>query len=100
MSFYRNYFDACYDYQEERRQAREKYNKRMKDLDRHRGSRYFQEESEKAKGELDSTLTALRNKYTPRLNNILTSMREANRSRPMSAPTEDQERIVRMLQTK
>lgn len=100
MSYFKQFFESAYNFQEARIRARERYGNRMKDLERHRGSRYYQEQSDAAQAEYDGTLTALKREYGPKLDSILAGMREANHNRPMTAPSEEQERIIRMLGTK
>lgn len=94
------YYQNAKRFQDERRELSESYEKRMKDLDRFKGSKGYETEVEKLNKRYDDVLTALQDKYRPEFNVIFRGMVEAIGRRTVKAPTTDQVNLLNVLKMK
>lgn len=85
--------------QDTRHKARVDYLARLKELEPMKGSEYFREESRRARETMDAVLAGCKS-YQGEFRIILDDMRENASNRALTAPTEAQERICRMLAMK
>lgn len=72
----------------------------MTEIEPTKGSSFYDEEAQKARNEMDDTLSRLKEYAAEDLNIILEDMRKQNNRRPMQAPTDAQVNIIRMLKMK
>lgn len=87
-------------YQERRAAIVSSYDTRMKALERTKGSVYYTDECKKATAAKDEALTALKAEYWEYFNIAFKAMREANASRAMKPPTEEELRTLQLLKMK
>lgn len=100
MNLTRQFFDIALKFQNDRAAARDRYRTRMTEIEPTMGSNYYNEESHKARTEMEDTIARLREYCAEDLNIVLDDMRKANNRRPMQAPTDGQVNIIRMLKMK
>ena len=94
------YFARAKEFQDRRGAIMEAYEKRMESLKNHKGSKYYEEEAAKAQKARDAALDPLKKEYTKLFNEILDLMKEANGSRKMTPPTEEELRTIQMIKLK
>lgn len=99
MGSINRFFTIAKKVQDTRHKARLDYLGRLKELEPMRGSEYFREETRRAREAMDAVLAGCRS-YHGEFRVILDDMRENASNRALTAPSEDQERICRMLAMK
>ena len=92
--FYRN----AKKYQDDRARINENYEKQLESLKDKQGSKFFATESERLKKERDDGLTALKKDTGNTLLSVIDTMRRANAKRTTAAPTDEQLRLLKVLQ--
>ena len=85
--------------QDRRHNARMEYFDRMEELKPMAGSEYFKEESRRAREEMDTVVNGCKS-YRAEFQSIIDDMKFLADNRSLTAPTEEQERICRMLAMK
>lgn len=76
------------------------YNKAVSDLAEHEGSEYYNEQMEKAKQERVSRLSEARQSIGKDVTDCLKAMAEKAENVPLLPPTEEQLRLINLLQTR
>ena len=94
------FFKTVKKFQDGRNDINSTYEKRMKELERTKGSQYYVDESAKAQTERDNALKALKAECGESLNGTLEKMARTNRQRPMKAPTAEELNILQLLKLK
>lgn len=85
------------DYQNERQKIESWYRSKLKQLEAAKGSKYFEQETEKAAKEKEQALEELEAKTWPEVVEALKAMRERNGKRPLKAPTAEQLALLQAL---
>ena len=93
-------FNRAKDFQNKRKNVMDQYENRMKELERAKGSQYYNEESQKATEAKDKAIKALKAEYGDYFNTILKSMRESNSKRGLNPPTEEELRLIQLIKLK
>ena len=94
------FFKTVKKFQDGRNDINSTYEKRMKELERTKGSQYYVDESAKAQTARDNALKALKAECGESLNSTLERMARTNRQRPMKAPTAEELNILQLLKLK
>ena len=94
------FFRTVKKFQDGRNDINSTFEKRMKELERTKGSQYYTDESAKAQTERDNALKALKAECGESLNGTLERMARTNRQRPMKAPTAEELNILQLLKLK
>ena len=92
--FYRN----AKKYQDDRARINENYEKQLESLKDKQGSEFYATESERLKKERDDGLTALKKDTGNTLLSVIDTMRRANAKRTTAAPSDEQLRLLKVLQ--
>lgn len=90
-------YEDALNFQNERKEVTDAYEKTLADLEDKKGSRYYTDTLAKAKTTRDEALKALQTKYGEYMDSDLKKMQEANGKRGVVAPTEEELRIVNAL---
>lgn len=90
-------YNAMKRFTEVRAAAREAYIQTMKPYESAKGSSFYTEQQEKALKIRNDTVEAAKAECIKTVDNALSLMRRTNNNRPMTAPTEEQLRILQML---
>lgn len=99
MGSINRFFTIAKKVQDTRHKARSGYLDRMRELEPMKGSEYYKEEARRAKETMDAVLAGCKS-YHGEFRIILDDMRENASNRALTAPSEGQERICRMLAMK
>jgi hypothetical protein len=94
-------YTAMNNFRKEQIHNREVYMGKKKNLDRYKGSSGYADDLKKIQKERDDANAAARAKYKETVDNAISCMRNANRKRKCTAPTEEQLRLLtaaKMLQ--
>lgn len=91
------FYQAALRFQNERKEATDTYEKRMHELEAHRGSAYYNAEAKAAKDELADKLESLKGSARRQLAPVVEAMVKANNSRGMTAPTTEQLNVLAAL---
>ena len=94
------FFRTVKKFQDGRNDINSTFEKRMKELERTKGSQYYVDESARAQTERDNALKALKAECGESLNSTLERMARTNRQRPMKAPTAEELNILQLLKLK
>lgn len=94
------FFALAQSYQDKRHEALQAYRNRMQDIASTKGSKFYDEEATLARDTLENSLKTLREDAYPRLMNVIDDMALSNHDRPMTPPTDEQNRIINMLSVK
>ena len=94
------FFRTVKKFQDGRNDINSTFEKRMKELERTKGSQYYIDESARVQTERDNTLKALKAECGESLNSTLERMARTNRQRPMKAPTAEELNILQLLKLK
>ena len=94
------FFKTVKKFQDGRNDINSTYEKRMKELERTKGSQYYVDESAKAQTARDNALKALKAECGESLNDIISFMQRANKQRPMKAPSDEELRLLQLLKMK
>lgn len=94
------FFGLAQSYQDKRHEALQAYRNRMQDIASTKGSKFYDKEATLARDTLENSLKTLREDAYPRLMNVIDDMAMSNHDRPMTAPTDEQARIISMLKMK
>lgn len=94
------FFHYAKDFQDKRKAISAAYDKRVSDLERMRGSEYYNDELKKAKETKRTALDTLKSEYREHLYNCLSYMSKENGRRGMNPPTQEELRILQLLQMK
>lgn len=86
--------------QEERKTANDKYEKRMSEIERTKGSPFYTEESKKAVDTKNDELNTIYKKYFPAFQSLFNDMAMVNATRKMDAPTQEQLNLINALKMK
>ena len=92
--FYRN----AKKYQDDRARINENYEKQLESLKDKQGSEFYATESERLKKERDDGLMALKKDTGNTLLSVIDTMRRANAKRTTAAPSDEQLRLLKVLQ--
>ena len=92
------FFIKARDFQNKRKEIMETYETRAAQLEDAKGSKYFTDEMKKATDARDSALDALKSEYRESFRIALDGMSKANGSRGTTPPTEEQLRLLQLLQ--
>lgn len=88
------------EYQDKRAAIVSAYEKGMNDLEKHRGSLYFDEERKKLEETRAAELMALKTEYAAYFDTYLKAMDSVNGNRSMEPPTEEELRTLQLLKMK
>ena len=91
-------YNAMRQFTETRAEARDKYLATVERLRDYAGSKYYSEQMDKAKAERERVVEAARSECNSRLKYLFETMHELNRKRKLPAPTEEQLRLLQLLQ--
>ena len=87
-------------FQDKRVEIVDAHEKKLKSLERYKGSKGYEEELKKENEKYEKDLTALRDEYRPSFHTIFGGMTEAIGRRSISAPTADQINLLNVLKMK
>ncbi len=90
-------YNAIKRFKEARAAAREAYMQTMKPYERAKGSPFYTEQQEKALKIRNDAVEAAKAECIKTVDDALSLMRRTSNNRPMTAPTEEQLRILQML---
>ena len=91
------FYEVSLNFQNQRKLTVDKFESRMRELEKAKGSKYFDEQSQAAIEEKNSKLKALQSSYQAQVKDIFADMRKVNNSRKMQPPTEQQLAILNGL---
>lgn len=94
------YYTKMKAFQDKRAELTEAHNKKLKSLERFKGSRGYGEDLKKENDRFEAELKALRDEYRPGLHTVLSGMMDAIGKRSVSAPTNDQVNLLSVLKMK
>ena len=87
-------------FQDKRVEIVDAHEKKLKSLERYKGSKGYEEELKKENEKYEKDLTALRDEYRPGFHTIFGGMTEAIGRRSVTAPTADQINLLNVLKMK
>ena len=93
-------FKKLLEFQNQRKEIVDNYDKRCAELERAKGSQYYTDELRRAEDTKNAALNALKAECRPIFDQTLQSMSEANRARGMTPPTDDELRLLQLLKMK
>ena len=88
------------EFQKKRQGAYDRYDQELKELQRYKGSEYYETESQAAADRRDMTLKELQAEYRMKLDEVLKAMAKANAEREMKPPTDAELRLLQVLKMK
>ena len=91
------YFENVKRFEEKRQEIISGYERTVEDLQKYQGSRFFEDEVQKAKDARDAALADLRREYDGIFTEALRVMRVTSDKRKAQAPTAEQLRILEVL---
>ena len=94
------FYKSASTFQAERKKVMDKYEKTMADLKPMAGSQYYAEQSKKAEANKKESLDSLIANYGESLSCCLRDMKKANSKRSLTAPSEEQLRLITVLKMK
>ena len=92
------FFIKAKDFQNKRKEIMDTYETRAAQLEDARGSKYFTDEMKKATDARDAALSELKSEYRESFRIALDGMSKANGSRGTTPPTDEQLRLLQVLQ--
>lgn len=87
-------------FQDKRVEIVDAHEKKLKSLERYKGSKGYEEELKKENEKYEKDLTALRDEYRPSFHTVFGGMMDAIGKRSVSAPTNDQVNLLNVLKMK
>lgn len=100
MSNSDKFYNLMQEYQDERKRAVDEYEHRRTELERTRGSLFFDEETAKNIDKKNTALENLQMKFFPAFQFTFNEMNEANSKRGMQPPTQEQLNLLAALRMK
>lgn len=94
------YYAKMKEFQDKRAELTEAHDKKVKSLERFKGSKGYEEDLKKENERFEAELTALRDEYRPGLLTVIGGMMDAIGRRSVSAPTNDQVNLLNVLKMK
>lgn len=94
------YYAKMKAFQDKRAELTEAHDKKVKSLERFKGSKGYEEDLKKENERFEAELTALRDEYRPGLLTVIGGMMDAIGRRSVSAPTNDQVNLLNVLKMK
>ena len=94
------YYAKMKDFQDKRAELTEAHDKKVKSLERFKGSKGYEEDLKKENDRFEAEMTALRDEYRPGLLTVIGGMMDAIGRRSVSAPTNDQVNLLNVLKMK
>ena len=94
------YYTKMKAFQDKRAELTEAHDKKVKSLERFKGSKGYEEDLKKENERFEAELTALRDEYRPGLLTVIGGMMDAIGKRSVSAPTNDQVNLLNVLKMK
>ena len=94
------YYAKMKAFQDKRAELTEAHDKKVKSLERFKGSKGYEEDLKKENERFEAELTALRDEYRPGLLTVIGGMMDAIGKRSVSAPTNDQVNLLNVLKMK
>lgn len=94
------FYTRAKQFQDKRQEMTEKYEKKLKDLERFKGSKGYEDDVKKLKDEHEAALEALRREYRESFRTIFSGMVDNIERRTISAPTTDQVNLLNTLKMK
>lgn len=94
------YYAKMKEFQDKRAELTEAHDKKVKSLERFKGSKGYEEDLKKENERFEAELTALRDEYRPGLLTVIGGMMDAIGKRSVSAPTNDQVNLLNVLKMK
>lgn len=94
------YYAKMKEFQDKRAELTEAHDKKVKSLERFKGSKGYEEDLKKENDRFEAELTALRDEYRPGLLTVIGGMMDAIGRRSVSAPTNDQVNLLNVLKMK
>ena len=91
------FFKKAERYQNERAKLTEEHEKKLKSIERYKGSQGYTDEFEKAKEEYKKALKKLQNEYQSSFDLVLDTMSDKIATRKVEAPTSEQINILNAL---
>ena len=94
------YYTKMKAFQDKRAELTEAHDKKVKGLERFKGSKGYDEDLKKENDRFEAELKALRDEYRPGLQTVFGGMMDAIGKRSVSAPTNDQVNLLNVLKMK
>ena len=94
------YYAKMKDFQDKRAELTEAHDKKVKSLERFKGSKGYEEDLKKENDRFEAEMIALRDEYRPGLLTVIGGMMDAIGRRSVSAPTNDQVNLLNVLKMK
>lgn len=94
------YYAKMKEFQDKRAELTEAHDKKVKSLERFKGSKGYEEDLKKENDRFEAEMTALRDEYRPGLLTVIGGMMDAIGRRSVSAPTNDQVNLLNVLKMK
>ena len=94
------YYAKMKEFQDKRAELTEAHDKKVKSLERFKGSKGYEEDLKKENDRFEAEMTALRDEYRPWLLTVIGGMMDAIGRRSVSAPTNDQVNLLNVLKMK
>lgn len=94
------YYAKMKAFQDKRAELTEAHDKKVKSLERFKGSKGYEDDLKKENERFEAELTALRDEYRPGLLTVIGGMMDAIGKRSVSAPTNDQVNLLNVLKMK
>ena len=94
------YYTKMKAFQDKRAELTEAHDKKVKGLERFKGSKGYEEDLKKENDRFEAELKALRDEYRPGLQTVFGGMMDAIGRRSVSAPTNDQVNLLNVLKMK
>lgn len=94
------YYAKMKAFQDKRAELTEAHDKKVKSLERFKGSKGYEEDLKKENDRFEAELAALRDEYRPGLLTVIGGMMDAIGKRSVSAPTNDQVNLLNVLKMK
>ena len=92
-----NYYRTVTNHRTQLKSIWETYNSTIANLEQHRGSRFYEEQTKQAAAERDEAIQEAQRKTAESFSQIIGAMREAAMNRPMAAPTNEQLGLLHAL---
>lgn len=94
------YYAKMKEFQDKRAELTEAHDKKVKSLERFKGSKGYEEDLKKENDRFEAEMIALRDEYRPGLLTVIGGMMDAIGRRSVSAPTNDQVNLLNVLKMK
>ena len=91
------FYNRAAEYQRKRADIVSEYETRLEKLETAKGSQYYIDEKETAEAKRDKELAALKKEYGNYFNAVLKAMQESNTGRTMTAPSDEELRLITAL---